>query len=630
MPTLLWIALALLPGGTQLRIMPPDRAKFAVGQRFDIRVEATRKDGPPPTGLRVLLDGEDITAANTLPPPPRGNATSFLVRARELATAGAHQITAAIDDGASVCVQISAEPWPAPGSGPRAKTIILLLGDGMGLAHRTAARVLARGYTQGKPNGLLAMDTMEVTGLSMTSSLNALITDSAPGMSALSTGNKANNNQEGVFPDNTLDDSFDNPRVEYLGEFLRRKRGPGFHVGLVTTANVTDATPAANAVHTANRLAFPEIACRYVDERDTSAVSVLMGGGRRCFEPVPRGVQKERDLVAELGRAGFAFADNATELAALAKREDVTQLLGLFHPDDMSVAFDKLGWREGYSLELLGDDKAALRDQPMLDDMARVALGVLSRSSPDGFYLMIEGASIDKRAHHQDVERTVWDTIEFDRAVAVALEFARTTNTDADPDNDTLVVVTADHECGGLSLTGVGNEAYAPAHLGRAVRDYVATLRFKKEQNLELFPNYVPGPEGYPLDPDPTRKLIMTFATGPDHYENFLSNRRVRPAAIVVDGVAVANPKRDGPEQDPDPRSADGKPIPGFLVTGVIENGTDRHPAVHDDTSSAPWDQCNHTAIDVPVSASGTGASLFTGTFDNTEIFFKILRAARH
>src|SRR5262249_47628166 len=109
------ITLALALGGTQLRIMPPDRAKFAVDQRFDIRVEATGQEGTAPTGLRVLLDGEDITAANTLARSGSGNATCFLVRGRAFATAGAHQILASTEDGASVCVQLTAEPWPAPG-----------------------------------------------------------------------------------------------------------------------------------------------------------------------------------------------------------------------------------------------------------------------------------------------------------------------------------------------------------------------------------------------------------------------------------------------------------------------------------------------------------------------------------
>jgi len=99
----------------------------------------------------------------------------------------------------------------------------------------------------------------------------------------------------------------------------------------------------------------------------------------------------------------------------------------------MPVAFDKLG---------RGAER--VDNVPMLDEMARAAISSLSSSSPRGFFLMIEGASIDKQAHAEDAERTIWETIEFDRAVGVAKRFAEQTNSDVDRSNDTLVVVTAD------------------------------------------------------------------------------------------------------------------------------------------------------------------------------------------
>ncbi|MHB0970770.1 MAG: alkaline phosphatase [Thermoanaerobaculia bacterium] len=83
---------------------------------------------------------------------------------------------------------------------PRAKNVILLIGDGMGAALRTAARVLSKGYTQGKANGVMAMDSLPFNGLVMTSSMDSLITDSAPGAHSYATGNKTNNGMEGVFP----------------------------------------------------------------------------------------------------------------------------------------------------------------------------------------------------------------------------------------------------------------------------------------------------------------------------------------------------------------------------------------------------------------------------------------------
>ncbi len=142
------------------------------------------------------------------------------------------------------------------------------------------------------------------------------------------------------------------------------------------------------------------------------------------------------------------------------------KLLGLFHPVHLAVAFDRVGAGK-YSEELSLPKNAALKDQPALDDLASLALRSLSASSPNGFYLMIEGASIDKQAHASDAERMVWDTIEFDNAVRVALDFADKTNSDKDPANDTLVIVTADHETGGLGIIAVGNERYARCRSAR-------------------------------------------------------------------------------------------------------------------------------------------------------------------
>ena len=108
----------------------------------------------------------------------------------------------------------------------KVKNIIIMLGDGMGAAHRTAARIMIKGYAQGKAQEPLAMDTFPVTGMVMTASLNSIVTDSSPGMPNYVTGNKANNNQEGVFPDDTAD-AFDNPRIEYLSRVPAPHAGQG-------------------------------------------------------------------------------------------------------------------------------------------------------------------------------------------------------------------------------------------------------------------------------------------------------------------------------------------------------------------------------------------------------------------
>ena len=642
-------------GATTIRIMPPDGGVLAAGQRFDIRVEATSDTPSPPRGLRVLVNGQEVTPRNLLDPGTGGergaggtgatagdlprahraaaapaNTTNFLLRGYSADAPGTLVIEARTADGAAAVSRLTVESWEGPAAGPRARNVILLLGDGMGLAHRTAARLVSRGLHNGRAAGRLAMDTLDVTGLVMTASLNAAITDSSPGMSSYVTGQKSNNNQQGVFPDNTAS-PFDNPRIEYLGELLRRRRGAGFNVGIVTTADVTDSTPAANASHTSDRNAGAGIAAQMFDEREQNGIAVLLGGGARHFLPKGGGGERPdgRRLQDEFVDAGFTFVATATEVGRLAEGAPPSRLLGLFHPGHLPVAFDKVGAGR-YSSELERPAHAAHRDLPMLEDLARAALRSLSAHSPDGFYLMIEGASIDKRAHAVDAERTIWDVIEFDRAVQVALDFARATNSDADPDNDTLVIVTADHETGGLGLIGVGNERYAPEALGRGVRDYAAVFRFGPDQQLQLFPNYRTDERGFPEDPDPSRKLLLGWAAAPDRFENWLSNREQHDPAVVQDGVSAANPARDGPGASSDNRSVRGVAVPGFLVPGAIENGAVPCPA-HDgcpaDTAAVPHAISGHTASDVPLSASGPGAWQFTGVYENTDVFLKLLRA---
>jgi alkaline phosphatase len=652
---------------TTIRIMPPARATLAVGQRFDVRVEATAAGAEAPRSLTVTIDGRDVTASNILDAGPGGmrgaggtgargtslphahrasaarpNTTNFLLRDFSFTQPGAHVIDARTADGARARVTVQAEAWEGarPGAA-RARNIILFLGDGMGAAHRTAARVMSRGVAAGKARAPLAMDTMAVTGQVMTASLNSVITDSAPGMSSYANGQKGNNNQAGVYPDNTAD-PFDNPRAEYIGAMLRRLRGPGFNVGIVSTADVTDATPTGNAVYTADRNAGAGIAAQFFDERRANGVTVLMGGGSRHFAPKGTGSSRAdaRDLAAEFAADGYTRVSTRTELRRLLEAPTPpSRLLGLFHPRHLAVAFDKVGAGR-YSRELGLEKNAAVRDQPMLDEMTRLALASLSAHSPRGFYLMVEGASVDKQAHSVDAERTVWDTIELDNAVRVALDFAERTNTDADPANDTLVIVTADHECGGLALVGVGNERFAPAALGRAVRDYAAVFRFEPEQTLNFIPNYEPDAQGYPVDPDPTRKLLLGWAAAPDRYENWTSNRVAQDGAVArpAEGasssatlVSVANPRRDGPGRESDNRTVNGRAIPGFLVTGTIENGAVGCPAgleCPDDTAAVGHTISGHTGSDVPLSASGAGAWQFTGTYENTDVFVRMLRAA--
>ncbi len=609
-----------------VRIMPPDGSAFLVEQRFDMRVEAPPGVSGP---LQVSLDGRDISAWNNRshltggpivpqPSPTLTGGSVFLSRDWSFPRAGHHTLRATAEGSASREVSFEIHAWQ--GSGAKVRNVILLIGDGMGVAHRTAARIVSRGLTEGRyRNGMLEMDHMQATGLVTTSSLSAMVTDSSPGASCYSTGNKAANNEEGVFPDNTDNDALkvtdpesdrflDNPRVENIGEYLHRVRG--INLGLVTTADVTDATPAAFAVHTSNRGASTRIADDYFDRRNQSGLTVLLGGGRQWFEPkgnkkvggrrtTPTNVKvdPERDLVKAFQSAGFAFTDSADSLKAVAVSRP-QRLLGLFAPSTMPVALDKLGH---------GAERVA--NVPMLDSMARAALDSLSSSSPRGFFLMIEGASIDKQAHAEDADRTIWETIEFDRAVGVAKRFAERTNSDTDPTNDTLVIVTADHETSGFSLIGARNP---DPRIPRGSRDTARAYRG--------FTDYKDADgDGYPDQVDPPSKLIVGFGAGTDRYEDWISNKRPLSPTIIEKGRAVADPRRDGPD-DADPASRNGR-----LITGQVENG--ESSSISAELDIEPMLFAVHTASDIPLTATGPGALQFVGVQDNTSVFFKMMRA---
>jgi alkaline phosphatase len=461
-----------------------------------------------------------------------------------------------------------------------------------------------------------------------TASLNSVVTDSAPGMTSYVSGNKNNNNEEGVFPDDTID-PFDNPRIEYLSEYLHRTQGKA--LGVVTTADVFDATPAGNAVHTSNRGAGTGIVDQFLDDRAITGLTVLMGGGRKWFLPstavgsarserndyafsatdghtaeiVKRWgaasgkLDKDRDLLADFQKAGFQYAPDKTTLNSLdtAKTE---RLLGLFSYSNMNVALDKIDGRRNVARGITGRvvDDYGFPDQPMLEEMTVKALSVLDRQK-NGFVLMVEGASIDKQAHAMDTERWMLDTIEFDRAIKVAQEFAR-------KHGDTLVIVTADHECSGAAL--IGGSQVTDARLQELVRERgVANIRDKVVGVYEKagFPKYKLGTDGYPETTDIDYRLLVGYGANADRFEDWRTN--LTPQQDSQQPLVKKDPLKFYPANPSERDSALG----AYLVTGQV-----------------PGESAVHTATDIPLSAYGPGAWSFTGVLDNTDVFFKLAQAA--
>lgn len=290
----------------------------------------------------------------------------------------------------------------------RVRNVILLIGDGMGLSQVALARMKAIGV-EGKIN----MQLLPVQGLIHTHSANRLVTDSAAAGTALACGIKTDNGMIGV-----------TPKEQPYCSILELAQARGMATGLVATSTISHATPASFGSHVKSRKMEPEICEQLICNR----INVLFGGGRKYFLPKSdsdSGRRDDRNLLAEAADAGYTVIETANQLRWV----HGPQVLGLFQLDGLTT----------------------ISPEPMLADMTKKAISILDETVSDsrkygrGFFLMVEGSQIDWACHGNDAEACVRQVLLFDEAVRVAVDYAL-------HDGHTLVVVTADHETGGLTI----------------------------------------------------------------------------------------------------------------------------------------------------------------------------------
>ena len=287
---------------------------------------------------------------------------------------------------------VSALAGPA-GAAERAKNVILFIGDGMGVATLTAARIYeAQQRGADGASNRLSFEAFPQLGLVRTYSADSLVTDSAAGASAILTGHRTLNGALGVDDKVRRGDcaSVARSTVPTLAELARKK---GLATGVVSTAAITDATPASLYAHTPSRqwqsdadlppeavaAGCKDIARQMLDGPKALQLDVMLGGGEAAFTPTERDGKRldGRDLTAEWRAGGGAFVKTGSELASV--RKDTKRLLGLFAPGNMM--------RE--------NPRAATQtDAPRLTEMTVKAIEVLSQSK-QGYFLMVEGALID-------------------------------------------------------------------------------------------------------------------------------------------------------------------------------------------------------------------------------------------
>lgn len=275
---------------------------------------------------------------------------------------------------------------------PKVKNIIFLIGDGMGLNQMYA------GMTYNKNS--LQLERCTHIGLSKTYSANKYVTDSGAGGTALACGVKTNNQMIGMGSDSVAVES-----ILHLAE------KNSLSTGVVVACNVTHATPASFVAHQVSRKMTQEIAADYLK----TDIDVFIGGGRDDFEKR----KDNRNLSEELKLKDYQVVYTMDELAKV-KSGKVAALLADNHPERASKRGD------------------------MLPDATLKAIELLSKNKK-GFFLMVEGSQIDWAAHDNDIDYLTEEMLDFDKAIGIALDFAA-------KNKETLVVITADHETGGLSI----------------------------------------------------------------------------------------------------------------------------------------------------------------------------------
>jgi alkaline phosphatase len=305
-------------------------------------------------------------------------------------------------------------PQSAKSNGSR--NVILMIADGFGPQHFGAARLYSDRILH-KPLCMVDLMNQGHTGYMVNETADAIVTESAAAASQMATGMKSVVSGISLSPD-------PEPDGTPFTTILEIAREQGMSTGLVTTSGITDATPAAFAAHVLNRSKEENIAVQELEHK----VDVLMGGRKQFFMPKATTGSKrtdERDLILEATQAGYSVVGTSQEL------NDVKdgRVLGLFSLGNMAFELERKNTK-----------------QPSLAVMADKTFTLLGKN-PKGFFAMIEGGRIDHAAHWNDVAGIIHDSLAFDEAVCVAMDFQR-------QHPNTLLVVTSDHETGGMGLIG--------------------------------------------------------------------------------------------------------------------------------------------------------------------------------
>ncbi|MCE4966505.1 alkaline phosphatase [Staphylococcus chromogenes] len=412
------------------------------------------------------------------------------------------------------------------------KNIIFMVGDGLGPSYNSAYRHFADNPNTKEVERTVFDEHLVGAHQTHPEDPKENITDSAAGGTAFSTGVKTYNGAIGV----------DNDKKD-LETVLERAKSQGKSTGLVSTAEITDATPAAFAANVDSRDKKNEIAQQYYDQRINGQhkVDVLLGGGAKYFG------KENGNLDQKFKKSGYDVVTDKAQLTASKK----DKVLGLFADKNMPLQID-------------APDK-----NPLLVDMQQAALDKLSKNDK-GFFLMVEGASIDKQGHANDVTGVMSEMESYEKAFEQAIAYANN-------HPDTLVVSTADHSTGGLSMGKDGEYNWKP----EPIRQMKHSGRWMVEQ-IEA-----------------GKSVEDTINAG---YGFEITKKEMKHIQKEAKKLKRLNKDKDKDRYETQLQA---------LYTAI------QKPV--DDQSLTGWTSTGHTGEDVDIYAHGPGAEHFRGNIDNTD-----------
>ncbi len=504
----------------------------------------------------------------------------------------------------------SAEPARAGADAAKAKYVFLFIGDGMGVAQRNAAELYlaASQNAKSRPEETrLTMNTFPAQGMTTTYDLSSIITDSASAGTALATGNKT------ISGTINMDPEF---KVKYttIAETAKKK---DWKIGIVSSVSIDHATPASFYAHQNSRKNYYDIAV----ELTASNFDYFAGGG--FLEPTggkdKEGKEKNLPEIIEIAKkAGYTYVNTRADFDKLAAGAGKTIVVNPALRDEKSM---------NYAMDMGKDDIS-------LAELTKKGIELLDNKT--GFFMMVEGGKIDWSCHANDAAASIKDTLALDEAIAVAVDFYKKHQ------NETVIIVTGDHETGGLTIgfAGTGYSNYIN-NISAQKGSYVAFNELLKKYqeshpaDKAKFEDVIPLiQENFGLSivsADEYKALSETIAKGKAKEATDADKAAGKEAAakmlmtISPEERAVIEDAFKASMMDKDTRA---KISNVSLLYGGYEPLTVKLTTILNNKAGLGWTSYSHTGVPVMTSAIGDGAESFNGYNDNTDIYTKMMTIA--